>query len=608
MTCFLTSSTTSPHKAMPLPQHNHRPRPQDFGIDAWNRLQELPKLAENAFLFAVYDDDVPRLRALIGGGNPNINHCDATFGSALDLAVRCDDVTAVDILLEAGAKPWATSGFSHPETSPLIAAIESGNSFLFPRLCRYARLGDDENSRRRYRSMLLKAASGGQANIVEAILSCCPEETMPRFPEPVSISILRRAAAERHAQVVRLALDRFTYSAVDLDSALRGAADLPANLLDGPPRGAFPSLEYLHQQQVIGLLIDAGADPNRCRHIVNRAATYIDLVGALQTLLERGADPNERRGDKGATALHRLGSPVYVGRGPARYCHETGIRILLDHGARVLERDAEGNTALHYAAFGSNLQIFRLLVSKLPPDMDASIISLRNHSGEALLHWAAAGKKHDIVRYLLSAGADVNCANDNGWTPLLCAVAPSMAIYQLYDVAETATLLLEQAADPLVCSAESWTPLLCVAAHLDPEEDSLLADVAANLVARGASIAQRAVMLPVSAHHGRRSARPDTLDVGLWGSRLAGHLLTASQEGSGGAVVVNDATPLHWAALYGAVGTAAVLKAHGADARARDANGNRPVDLASQSHCLDQHAQALSRLLHLLAIEVTADE
>lgn len=549
---------------------------------------------------------MPRLRELIAAGNPNINHCDAAFGSALELAVRCDDVTAVDILLEAGAKPWATSGFSHPETSPLIAAIETGNSFLFRRLCRYARLGDDKNSRKRYRSMLLTAASAGQGNIVEDILSCCPEETMPRFPEPVSISILKRAAAEKHAQVVRLALDRFTYSASDLDNALRGAADLPANLLDGPARGAFPSLEYLHQQQVIGLLIDAGADPNRCRHIVNKAATYIDLVGALKTLLERGADPNERRGDQGATALHHLGSPVYVGRGPARYCHETGIRILLDYGARVLERDTEGNTALHYAAFGANLQIFKLLVSKLPPVMDTSIISLKNNSGEALLHWAAAGKKYDVVQYLLSTGADVNCVNDNGWTPLLCAVAPSKAIYQLYDVAETATLLLEQAADPLVCSTEAWTPLLCVAAHLDTEEDSLLAKVAADLVARGATIAQRAVMLSVSAHYGRHSARPDTLDIGLWGSRLASYLLTASQEGSG-AVVVNDTTPLHWAALYGAVGTAAVLKAHGADTQAKDANGNRPVDLASQSHYLGQHAQTLSRLLHLLAKETTAD-
>ncbi|ATY60169.1 ankyrin domain [Cordyceps militaris] len=418
---------------------------------------------------------------------------------------------------------------------------------------------------------------------------------MPRFPEPVSISILKRAAAEKHAQVVRLALDRFTYSELDLDNALRGAADLPANLLDGPARGAFPSLEYLHQQQVIGLLIDAGADPNRCRHIVNKAATYIDLVGALKTLLERGADPNERRGDQGATALHRLGSPVYVGRGPARYCHETGIRILLDHGARVLERDTEGNTALHYAAFGSNLQIFRLLVSKLPPDMDASIISLKNNSGEALLHWAAAGKKYDVVQYLLSAGADVNCANDNGWTPLLCAVAPSKAIYQLYDMAETATLLLEQGADPLVCSTEAWTPLLCVAAHLDTEEDSLLAKVAADLVARGATIAQRAVMLSVSAHYGRHSARPDTLDIGLWGSRLASYLLTASQEGSG-AVVVNDTTPLHWAALYGAVGTAAVLKAHGADTQAKDANADSAIQLTFAGSPLRALAERVDRV------------
>ncbi|KAM3501934.1 hypothetical protein MY11210_009224 [Beauveria gryllotalpidicola] len=521
---------------------------------------------------------------------------------ALRLAVECDDVTALDILLEAGASPWETSGFSHPDISPMDAALQAGNSFLFQRLLRYTRLGDDQNSRKQYRSMLLKAASAGQAVIVEDILSYCPDGCVD-WPADFKYFILRDAAAYWRVHVVRLALERFTFSTSYLNRALSIAITFPPDNLDTPYQGPR-SLDYTHQQQVIHLLIDAGADPSCLDGIVTRLAIYIDLVGALKALLEHGVDPNGRGLDKKATALHHLGGPVYLNNGPERHLHETGIRMLLDHGASVLERDTDGNTPLHYAAFGSNVRIFSLLASKLPPDADASIVNLKNSSGETLLHWAAAGKKYDIVQCLLSAGANVNCANNNGWTPLLCAVAPSRAIYQSYAVAETANLLLEHAADPLVCSTEFWTPLHCVATHLDTEEDSLLTKLATDLIARGAPIAKGAAMLPVAAHYGRRSLKVDTLDVGCWGLRLDGYL-SASHEVSRAAGVVKDATPLHWAAVYGAVGTAATLVAHGANLEVRDANGKRPIDLVTRSRRLNRYPQAQSRLLQVLAMGTT---
>ncbi|OAA72514.1 ankyrin domain protein [Cordyceps fumosorosea ARSEF 2679] len=185
-------------------------------------------------LLAVYDDDVPKLREHVAAGEPYINYCDAQFGSALQLAVNCDDMTALS--------------------------------------------------------------------------------TTATFPPD------------------------------NLDTPYEG------------PRG----LDYTHQQQIIHLLIDAGADPNG-----------------------RGLN-------KKATALHHLGGPVYVNNGPECHLHEKGIRVLLDHGASVLERDTENNTSLHYAASGSNMRIFSLLASKLPPDTDVSVINLENSSGETLLHCAAA--------------------------------------------------------------------------------------------------------------------------------------------------------------------------------------------------------------------------
>lgn len=569
---------------MPPPLRSHRRLPPSgFNVQQWKELGELPRgPTETAFLLAVYDDDVPKLRELVAAGNPHINHLHDYFPSALELAVHCDDITALDILLEAGACPELRR-VSIPEISPMIAAIRASNSFVFQRLREYAGLGDDEDSCRRYCDMLKIAASAGHANIVSDILVCCPDGYLDRYRN-FQWSILDRAASYWRVEVVRLLLERFVFSALDLTRILRHAVEFPPDILDVPYQG--PRLiDYTYQQQIIHLLIDAGADPNssdgvftRANSIVTEPATHIDLVGALKALLERGADPNGRERAKNVTALHRLGGPVYLdNKSKERRLHEAGIRILLDHGASVLEKDAEGNTPLHYAAFGSNLRVFRLLSGKLRPDMNPSVTSLTNSSGEGLLHWAAAGKKYDICQYLLAAGTNVNCASITGWTPLLCAVAPSRATYQSYTVAETANLLLQHSADPLVCSAEGWTLLHCVAAHLDREEDSLLAKLAADLVARGAPVNQRAIMLSVSAHYGISRVRVDSLHVGYWGSHLACYLSAASQkERSRDGGVAKDATPLHWAAFYGAVGPASVLVVSGADVQVEDASGFRP--------------------------------
>lgn len=197
---------------------------------------------------------------------------------------------------------------------------------------------------------------------------------------------------------------------------------------------------------------------------------------------------------------------------------------------------------------------------------------MKNKGGDTLLHWAAAGKKYDVVHFLLSAGAEANTANSNGWDSLLCALVPTRAIYKPHSVVETATLLLEHDADPLVCSAEGLTPLHCLAMHPDTEKDSLLAKLATNLVARGAPInTGTAGWVPVSEPYICSRPRLDTLDVGPWGSRLARQRFACEY--------CKGRTPLHFAERYSAVGTAGVLEAHGADTQAKDANGNQPVDL-----------------------------
>lgn len=405
-----------------------------------------------------------------------------------------------------------------------------------------------------------------------------------------------------HVEVVRLLLSFFSYSSPCLDSTLWDAADFRSDLLSHP-RAECTGLDYANQQLLISCLVEAGADPNnsasRQGNIVIDTATWIDLVGALKALLENGANANSR-GAAGETALHHLGSPVHVKKGPWRYLHETGIRLLLQHGASVMIQDDSGNTPLHYAAFGSNMHIFSIYTTGLPTDSSDSnaLNSVRNSSGETLLHWAAAGKKIGIVRFLLSSDADVNAANEKGWTPLMCALAPSTANEAVrscsYTTLQAVRSILGHGANPLTCIAEGWTPLHCLSLYLDHSgSNDDLASLAERFISNGVPANSRATMLTAVTTSGRKSLRVSSREVGIWGSRVLEHLQSKSEDPR---ATVKDSTPLHWAVFYGAVGMTVVLLANGADVNALDANGNVPGDLIDSSPLLQKRPEIRANL------------
>ncbi|KAG8408667.1 hypothetical protein J3458_019687 [Metarhizium acridum] len=551
----------------------------------------------------VRDNDISKLRELLplrGTGELDLNYCDPDFGSALQVAVLCVNMTAAGLLLDAGANPWAFNGSTEPQTSALDMAIQTGNRDMFTRICEKMALGIDKISQQRYRILLDRTALNGQAAMVEDVLGWAGG-----WSEAALEHALENAVSGWHVEVVRLLLDRFDYSPLCISSSLCRAADFRSDLL-GHPRAECTGLDYMGQQQLISCLVGAGADPNSNHeeeNIVIKAATWVDLVGALKALLENGADPNQR-GHERETALHYLGSPVHIKKGPKRCLHETGIRLLLKHGASVVIQDDLGNTPLHYAAFGSNMRIFRLYTTGLDVDNSHSdaLKSIENYSGETLLHWAAAGKKIDTLRFLLLSGVDVNAANDNGWTPLMCALAPSTAIEtsmpRYYKTLQAARLLLDHGADPLAFTAEGWTPLHCLSLYLDDSDgNNELGELAKEFIMKGIPVDARATMLAIPTTSGRKSLRVSNREVGIWGSRVVEHLQPNSNESP---VIIKDRTPLHWAVFYGAVGLASVLLENGADVNAVDEKNNLPADLVNSSPVLQTQAELRAKLTQIL--------
>lgn len=128
-------------------------------------------------------------------------------------------------------------------------------------------------------------------------------------------------------------------------------------------------------EDVVELLLDFGADPNKKRGWESTPIHYAAIYGHTEVvllLLKRGADPNIGNGD--------AGSPFWsaLSRGQKEV-----VKVLLDVGADPNITDSHGRTSLHIAS---------------------------------------SKGYEDIVKLLLESGVDPDRADDHGTTPLETAV------------------------------------------------------------------------------------------------------------------------------------------------------------------------------------------
>nr|XP_053654674.1 serine/threonine-protein phosphatase 6 regulatory ankyrin repeat subunit B-like [Cherax quadricarinatus] len=127
--------------------------------------------------------------------------------------------------------------------------------------------------------------------------------------------------------------------------------------------------------------------------------------GVLQVLLnDSRCDPSLPSKVKGVTVLHIA----------AEAGHDDCVKMLLDAGADVNCQDDDGQTPLYYAVKNNNVDIVQMLLNNSRCDP-------RNKGG-TVLHIAVVKGYDDCVKMLLDAGADVNCQDDYGQTPLYYAV------------------------------------------------------------------------------------------------------------------------------------------------------------------------------------------
>ncbi|KAJ1556209.1 Ankyrin repeat and SOCS box protein 10 [Cladochytrium tenue] len=341
--------------------------------------------------------------------------------------------------------------------------------------------------------------------------------------------------------------------------------------------------------EVIESLLSAGADVNASDGQgwtpLHYVTNFYDSLEGARLLRKHGAEL-EIRGEGGVTAFHecaRWGSPELV-------------QFFLQEGADLHETTDDGRCPIHMAAMNSNHCVIRELLSR-----GASLQPRTRVSGDTPLHFAVTCRR-DSAKALLDAGADINCTNNYGRTPihaLLGAVGWSSIEEPILQ------LLIERGADleardsdgetPLYKAARSgWprriTPLLARRVdvevsnrwgnrpmHAAAQTDS--ASAIALLATRGAAVSPTNNIGRTPLHDAAANAYSANTVRELLRRGANLHAACVSK-GSGPGC---GAQPLHEAARSGRLEVLRALLDAGADIAARDADGNSPLHIAVSS-------------------------
>lgn len=152
---------------------------------------------------------------------------------------------------------------------------------------------------------------------------------------------------------------------------------------------------------------------------------------------------------------------------------KTAVEEFIAQRGRINGRDRFGLTALHWAAWYGEIDIVKLLLSR-----GADIHAKCKEGGMTALHYAAAYGQKEVAELLITKGANVNAKNVYGVTPL---ASTAMGRGESRAVAE---LLIANGADINAKHRNGSTPLHDAVLNGQPAMVSFLLSAGANAKAK----------------------------------------------------------------------------------------------------------------------------
>lgn len=375
------------------------------------------KYGSTPLLEAAVRGDAAVIEKLVKAG-ADVNAGNADGQTALMTLARTSNIEAAKILVSHGANVNVAERW-HEQTPLMWAAAESQPEMM--RLLLDHGAHPDSRSLLNHWTRMVTAEpraqqreEGGLTPLLYATRQGCLEcvqllldhHADINLPDPEGVTPLIMAVSNFHFDVGAYLVGHKAnvntwdwwgrtplYEAVDLNTIPHGGR---------PDR---PSLDNTTSLKMIGILLDAGANPN----------AQLKLFPPYRAVgPDRGADLMLTMG---ATPLLRAAKAGDV----------EAVRVLLQHGANPNLPNIQGVTPLMAAAGQGSNEIDTRGRFKTQPDQVASIdllvkagadVNAHDSRGQTALHGAALFGYDDVIKDLVAHNADINAKDANGMTPL----------------------------------------------------------------------------------------------------------------------------------------------------------------------------------------------